>query len=667
MEHSNLEFVYDFDIRISNLILMCGIAGIYNFDEERTVDGEKLRRMTEIISHRGPDNQGVFIDRNCGLGLRRLTIIDTTEQPQPILHNEDKTLFVTYNGEIYNFPQLKEELLRKGHRFYTATDTEMILHLYEEEGVDCVRRLNGMFAIAIWDQKKQELFLSRDHLGIKPLYYCEHGRSFYFASEIKAILENENIPREVAPGSFYQYLHYRYTPAPRTMFKGIYKLLPGHWMLVNKEGVEIEQFWNFGFGKGIKGLASTDICSRIDTDQLDEEGYVAQAVQELLTESIKMQLISDVPLGAFLSGGIDSSIVVGVMSQIMKEPVKTFSVGFLESEYDETYFARQIAKRFKTDHQEVVVTSEDVKLLPKIIWHLDEPLADPAAIPTFILSNLARKKVKVVLTGEGGDELFAGYKEDFPSRLASVWPILPESLKKGLTGLVRKMPDMKGKTPLYRGLLSREERAQHILRDAFRFVDVKALLDPKGLSTRGLIKFQAGVFDKYWEGSKNWDWLSRMLYLETKLWLPDDPLMKVDKMTMANSLEARVPILDYRLVELAAKIPSEVKMKNRIEKYVLRKAFEEILPWDIFKRKKHAFDVPVRKWLRNELREMVDKVLSKGEVEKQGLLDSLKVRELITLHYEGKKDFAYEIWNLLNFSLWHKIYIERGSWEGVAI
>lgn len=633
---------------------MCGIVGIYDFDQKKSIDESLLRRMTNTISHRGPDNQGILIDQNCGLGLRRLTIIDTTEQPQPILHNEDQSLFITYNGEIYNFPQLKEELLRKGHRFYTATDTEMILHLYEEEGVECVKKLNGMFAMAIWNQKKQELFLARDHLGIKPLYYREQGGSFYFASEIKPILEDEGVAREVDPESLVAYLHYRYTPAPKTMFKGIYKLLPGYRMVVNKRGVRSEQYWDFGFEK-----------SKEEGSEGKEEEWIRE-VGKLLRESVKLQLLSDVPLGAFLSGGIDSSIVVGLMSQMMNEPVQTFSVGFSESEYDETFFARQIAKRFKTNHQEVIVGPEDVRLLPKIIWHLDEPLADPAAIPTYLLSKLAREKVKVVLTGEGGDELFAGYKEDFPSRLALGWAIMPESLRERLADLVEKMPEIKGRTPLYRSLLPKKERAQHILRDAFRFVDLEDLTKAGPLLAKARPLFEP-LFEKYWRESKGWDWLSQMLYLETKLWLPDDPLMKVDKMTMANSLEARVPILDYRLVELAAKIPSEVKIQNRIEKYVLRKAFGKIMPWEILNRKKHAFDVPIKEWLQDELRYLVDQVLSEKEMKNQALLSSMKIKELVELHYQGKKDFSYEIWNLLNFSLWHKIFVQRARWEDLLV
>ncbi|MBM4401637.1 MAG: asparagine synthase (glutamine-hydrolyzing) [Candidatus Cloacimonetes bacterium] len=632
---------------------MCGITGIYNFDKDKSVDKELLQRMTDAISHRGPDNQGIFIDRNCGLGLRRLSIIDTTEQKQPILTNEDEILRIAFNGEIYNFLKLKKQLLAKGHKFYSKTDSEVILHLYEEEGKDVVKRLNGMFAIAIYDASRAHLLLARDHLGIKPLYYCEHNGTFYFSSEIKAILENSEIPREVDPISLDLYMNYRFVPAPRTMFKGIYKLLPGHLMLVNEKGARIKEYWGIQ-----KDIASTDFLSQSDTDKLEEEKYATRAVRELLTKSIKMQLISDVPLGAFLSGGIDSSIVVGTMSKLMCEPVKTFSIGFTESQYDESYFARQIAKKFQTEHQEIILSPAEVKLLPKIIWHLDEPLADPAAVPMFLLAREASKKVKVVLTGEGGDELFAGYKENFPYHLASLFSILPKNARLKLAKIVARLPGVTGKTRLYRSILPEKERAQHILYDIFRFTDKRKLYPPTRQVYSSNFLNSLNFFDQRWEKVKDWDWLSAMQYLETKIWLDDDPLLKADKMLMANSLEGRVPILDYRLVELAFSIPWQLRAKNGVEKYILRQAFADILPQDIFARKKQAFEIPIKKWLREDLKFLIDESLSKKEIEKVGFFQWTEIEKILATHYSGKKDFAYEIWALLCFQLWHKIFIQ---------
>lgn len=634
---------------------MCGITGIYNFNKEKAADEDLLRRMTDVISHRGPDNQGIFIGQNCGLGLRRLSIIDTIEQEQPILTNEDQTLRIAYNGEIYNFPELKKELLQKGHKFYTATDSEVILHLYEEEGKNLVKRLNGMFAIAIYNAPEAHLFLARDHLGIKPLYYCEHDGSFYFASEIKAILENPQIPREVDLDSFDLYMNYRFVPAPRTMFKGIKKLLPGHRMIVSKKGIEIDEYWNIQ-----KGIASTDFLPQIDTDKLGIEKYAAKTVRELLTESVKMQLIADVPLGAFLSGGVDSSIVVGTMSQLMRAPVKTFSIGFSESYYDEMFFARQIAKRFRTDHHEIILKPEQVKLLPKIIWHMDEPLADPAAVPMYLLAQDASKKVKVVLTGEGGDELFAGYKENFPYHLSSLFSFLPNNVRFAFANVIAKLPNVAGKTRLYRSLLPEKERAQHILYDIFRFLGKRKLYSSNFLNSLSLLN-PLNPLDNHWKKRTGWNWLTKMQYLETKIWLPDDPLLKADKMLMANSMEGRVPILDYRLVEVAFSIPWQLRAKNGVEKYILRKAFSDILPQDIFARKKRAFEIPIKKWLREELKPLVNETLSKKEIEVANFFKWIEVEKILNAYYSGKRDFAYEIWALLCFQIWHKIFIQKAS------
>ncbi|MBU1110725.1 asparagine synthase (glutamine-hydrolyzing) [Patescibacteria group bacterium] len=647
---------------------MCGICGLYNLNKNWPASREEIERMKTAIKHRGPDDEGIFCHQNAGLGYQRLSIIDTTSRPQPILTNEDQSLRISFNGEIYNFPELRKELLGKGHCFYTDTDTETILHLYEEEGENCVKRLNGIFALAIYDLAKGLLFLARDPMGVKPLYYtgypaslCEphyasasasigdsgtkglppvalaKGGRFAFASEIKALLTLPWVKKEVNLDAVPLYFRYRFTPDPLTMFKNIYKLSPGCWMKVTESGIEVREY--------------DDPNSKLQF-KIQNEEQVVRSVRQTMQSAVQRQLLSDVPLGAFLSGGVDSSIIVGLMSQIMSEPVKTFSIGFSESEYDEMQYARQISRRYGTDHHEVVLSPRHVKALPEIVRLLDEPLADAAAVPFYFLSQLARKEVTVVLTGEGGDELFAGYKENFPYSLANLFKILPASARRGTASLIARMPNMTGKTRLYRSVLPDKDRAEHILTDLFRYEKppLEIGLNPiRGFNPKkGL-----NPFNDFWRRTASMDWLSKMLYLETAIWLPGDPLMKVDKMTMAHALEARVPFLDLEVVELAGQIPSHLKNKNGIEKYLLREAFKDLLPMDILARKKFAFEIPIREWLQNELKPIVREYLSEEKLEMSGLLDAPGAHRLVKQHLEGRKDYKFELWALLCFQLWY--------------
>jgi len=632
---------------------MCGIAGIYHFNPDDAVKETDLWRMGDAIAHRGPDNKNVFMHHNSGLAYRRLSIIDTTEQEQPILTNEDRSVCIAFNGEIYNFPALKKELVEKGHRFYTGTDTETVVHLYEEEGPDCVKRLNGIFAFAILDMRDGSVFIARDQMGIKPLYYTHNTGRFLFASEIKSILTRSDVPRQVNPRSLSHYFRYRFVPDPETMFAGIYKLPPGHWIRVEENGIKIQQYWSLKEKFEIRPACA----GRNSKFEIGEEGTVVKVIRDTLEKSVKSQLLSDVPLGAFLSGGIDSSIVVGLMAGMMNEPVKTFSVGFGENEYDEMDYARQISQRYGTDHHELVLTPDHVKQLPEIVWHLDEPLADPAAVPVYFLSQLARQDVTVVLTGEGGDELFAGYKEDFPYRLGQALNRMPDAFRQQLAWTVAKLPNFSGKTRLYRSLLPDRDRAEHILTDLFRFENFS--ITPPSANLGGLLRASGEEnndydFNYHWDQADGLDWLTKMIYLETQIWLPGDPLMKVDKMTMAQGLEARVPILDMEVVDLAAQIPSSLKNKNGVEKYLLRQAFSDLLPADIFARKKKAFEIPVREWLQKELKPLVDEHLSEQKLSRSGFLDAKQTRRVVRQHMDGKHDYRYEVWALLCFQIWHE-------------
>jgi asparagine synthase (glutamine-hydrolysing) len=620
---------------------MCGIAGIYHFNKESSVDVNELGILAETIKHRGPNNQGLFPFQNVGLAYRRLSIIDTHEQPQPILTNERQNLRIVFNGEIYNFRQLRDELMQKGHRFYTGTDTETILHLYEEEGVGCAARLNGIFAFAILDQNDGSLFIARDQLGVKPLYYLLQDDNLVFASELKAILALPWVKREVNRTAVDLYFKYRFVPDPITMFANIYKLKPGHWMKIDHEGINTQQYWSLSDEYRYHDSKTSSF--------MHNEGNVLNLVRSTFEESIKRQLISDVPLGAFLSGGIDSSIVVGTMAGMINSPVKTFSVGFGEQDYSEVEFARKVSEKFHTDHRELILTPDHVKSLPDIVYHLDEPLADPASVPTYFLSKMAKERVTVVLTGEGGDELFAGYKEDFGYDLGNVLFFLPESVRQILAEVWGGLAFGKGKTRIYRTLLGPKSRAEHVLRDLFRFESPPIVPYSSEYVDDMNREFS---FTHYWRKAAGLNALNKLLYLETKIWLPGDPLMKVDKMSMAHGLEARVPLLDLEMVTLAAHIPAALKNKGGMTKYLLRQAFADILPEEITARPKTAFEIPVKEWLKNELAPMVGDYLSEDRLTKSAILDPKKVRQIIDLHQKGELDYKYEIWAMLNFQIW---------------
>jgi asparagine synthase (glutamine-hydrolysing) len=508
---------------------MCGIAGIYGVSDKTLV-----KRMCDKIIHRGPDEVGYYIDGNVSLGMRRLSIIDLSTGSQPIF-NEDGSIVVVFNGEIYNFKELREDLEQKGHHFSTNSDTEVIVHAYEEYGYECLKRFNGMFAIALWDTNRKELFLARDRIGIKPLYYTMIDESVVFASEIKSILEYDEIKREVDEEALAEYFILRYVPAPLTILKGIRKLEPGSYMVVNGNGVKRKKYW------------SLDACKSIHKN----EAYFKENILKTLKDSVKRRLIADVPLGVFLSGGVDSSTITAIASDFSFEPVKTFSVGFYGSEYDETPYARDVAEYFGTDHTEEWVDIENVDLLPKLIYHTDEPLADPAILPTYLISKVARKRVKVILSGEGGDEAFAGY-DRYSSELKAYRALkyFPNLLKK----LVFKLGEGVNEGALKKYLLYLGSRTTQENSYFYR------------LKLRDSGHLNADILRTGNEGNNalslfhsDGDYLNCMLRFDINYWLPDDLLMKVDKMTMANSLEARVPFLDHNLLQLAYGAPSNMK------------------------------------------------------------------------------------------------------------
>ncbi len=596
---------------------MCGIAGVYGIS-----DKSLLKRMCDVIVHRGPDDSGYYVDDTVSIGMRRLSIIDLAGGKQPIV-NEDGSIVVVFNGEIYNFRELRYDLEIKGHRFTTDSDTEVIVHAYEEYGYDCLDRFNGMFAIALWDMDRKELFLARDRVGIKPLYYAVIGNVLVFGSEIKSILEY-GIKREVDVQAVADYFVLRYVPAPRTMFRGIRKLEPGCYMVVNKNSVERMKYWNLEF-KTIPG----------------NEDYFTKNILKMLKDSVKRRLIADVPLGVFLSGGVDSSTITAISSEFSLKPVKTFSVGFYGAKYDETPYARNVAEYFGTDHTEKWVDIDNVNILSELIYQADEPLADPAMLPTYLISKVAREKVKVVLSGEGGDEAFAGY-DHYASELRA------RNMLRCVPGLLRKLAFKLGegvnecvlkKYLLYIGSRTTQEDSYFYrlkLRDG-------GYLNSEILRTNGVGDDTRALFHS------DGDYLNCMLGFDINYWLPDDLLMKVDKMTMANSLEARVPFLDHELLQLVCGVPSGMKLKKRL----LKMSVKDILPAEVMQRKKHGFDVPIKEWFKGDT---LDEYLSEERIGDTPYLDSRGVYEVWGRHRSGKGDYGVLLWKCLCYVGWYNSY-----------
>ena len=627
---------------------MCGIAGIVNADDAMPVRAETLKGMCDVLAHRGPDDEGFFIEGNVGIGMRRLSIIDLHTGHQPIA-NEDGRIRIVFNGEIYNFNELRRELEQKGHEFSTNSDTEAIVHAYEEYGDDCVHHLNGMFSFAIWDGRTRKLLLARDRLGIKPLYYYQNARAFVFGSEIKSILESGQVSKEVDPQALDLYLAFEYVPSPHSMFKGIKKLPPGHLLVLRDGQASISQYWELARQQPDSPQSAAELCDRL---------------YDLLKDSVRMRLISDMPLGAFLSGGIDSSAIVCMMSEMMDRPVKTFSIGFDDPSYNELGYAREVAQHFGTDHHELVIKPEVVDLVQGLATYLDEPLADVSVFPTYLVSKLAREHVTVVLSGDGGDELFAGYDWYLASKMDSYYRRLPGVLRNRLIpALVGKIPPSSQK----KGVVNKVKRfvdgamlpesLMHFRWNIYATAEMKDdLLSPEfKKSLNG-----ANTYDKfvsYLETAAGSDPLWQQQFADIKTFMVDDILVKVDRMSMANSLEARVPFLDHRLVEFAAGVPSDLKLRGMTTKYLLKKAMESKLPSSVINRRKEGFSIPMKNWLKEELRPMMGDYLSESRLKDGGFFNPRYVQRLMREHLEGSANHAHQLWSLMMFEIWKEKYI----------
>jgi asparagine synthase (glutamine-hydrolysing) len=638
---------------------MCGIVG-FNWE-----DKSLARRMAEVIAYRGPDDVAYFTDSGLSLAMRRLSIIDLKKGIYP-LTNEDRDVFLIFNGEIYNFQKLRQMLEEKGHFFRTNCDGEVLVHAYEEFGEDFLKYLNGMFAICLYDSRKRELILARDRVGIKPLYYYFSKGNFVFASEIKSILELNTVKREVNIEALNQYFALRYNPLEETLFKGIKRLLPAHFIKFNLEDktLAVARYWDVDLAK----------------KENNSLGYYEKELFKLLKDSVKKQLISDVPLGVYLSGGIDSSAIVMMMSLIRKEessnaPIRTYSVGFAHGDkVNETVYAKQVSELFGTEHKEFLIEPDVVKLLPKIVWHCDEAIADPALIPVYLLSEAAKKTSTVILTGDGGDEIFAGYDHyrflkaaDSASRMplfSTLGPTVNKMIPLRMWDKFYKHSSSLGKNAYKRGeqvirtINNNKAQAYYELNGVFDEDERKELMKPEYYQRINYKSINQEFFSKS-EGQKD-DFLKQLQYFDFKRLLAESFLMKTDRMTLAKSIEARVPLLDHRIVELAFSIPSSHKLKGFSgTKYVFRRALRKHLPKNILERKKQTFHVPVENWLDKDLKSTAEDLLNTTKLFKQGMLNHNHVKKIMENYKEGKLFYARQLWTLLTFELWHRIFIEK--------
>lgn len=636
---------------------MCGITGAIWTEPKRAIDAPTLGRMTDVLRHRGPDDAGTYTSEfrlrppyeampGVALGFRRLSIIDLEGGHQP-MSNEDGTVWVVFNGEIYNFPTIRRRLEGAGHAFRTHSDTETIVHLYEDEGLDFVHHLNGMFAIAIWDSARRRLVLARDRVGQKPLVYRHQPGRLLFASELKSLLQVADVPREVNAGAIDEYLTYQYIPHPKTIFSGIQKLPPGHLAIYQDDKLAVRPYWEPDFNREIAS----------------DPSEAAERLAELMTSSVEMRMRSDVPLGAFLSGGVDSSLIVALMQQQSAQPIKTFTIGFPIAEYDETSYAQQVAKHLGTEHEALQVTPDAVSILPKLVWNYDEPFADSSAIPTWYVSEMTRRHVTVALSGDGGDELFAGYPRykavwlaNQIDRLkpirsflaASAWQRLPGARQKSLVRRFKRFSEFLAKTPQRRYLewiaIFNESRRATLYRDDF----VAQLPDSDPFNFLG----------NAWRRAGGRDVITGASLADLTTYLPCDLMTKVDIASMAHSLEVRQPFLDYRVVEYAASLPLSLKFRRGTGKLLLRRAFGHLLPAAIWNRPKMGFGVPLDHWFRNELRDLTHDTLLDESARISNYFRRESVQQLVDQHESRQFDHAYRLWALLVLELWLREWCE---------
>jgi asparagine synthase (glutamine-hydrolysing) len=623
---------------------MCGIAGQLRLD--RTVQRGLIDSMCAAIEHRGPDARGVHIDAGVGLGIQRLRVIDLETGDQPIF-NEDRSIVVVLNGEIYNFQQLREGLRERGHTFTTEGDTEVIVHLYEEEGRDCVRLLHGMFAFALWDANRRQLLLARDRVGKKPLFYAADSRRLTFASELAALMQDPEIPRDIDYAALDCYYAYGFVPAPWSAFTAARKLPPASTLTFGGDGISIERYWRLDFSRK-RVFASTEALHEETRAQIET--------------AVRRRLISDVPLGAFLSGGIDSSAVVAAMAHASPN-VKTFSIGFEEEQFNELRYARQIAERFSTEHHEFVVKPSAIEILPRLVRHYGEPFADSSAIPSFYLSELARSHVTVALNGDGGDESFGGYNRYAAAALGARLSLLPDGLRRSIGALSARIPadgepaSARNRLKRLAGSLAQSAPDRYALYlTCFDAVRRRQVYTPEFAAQAGGSR-ALDVFRSAWLGDVH-DPIDAAMAADIETFLPGDLLVKMDIATMAYGLEARSPFLDHELMEFAAALPAGVKIRGREKKLVLRAALAEWIPDELLNRPKQGFGVPLARWFRDELRTFTREILLDPVATSRNYFRTSQVEALLDRHADGREDLSAQIWTLLFSELWHRQFVD---------
>lgn len=629
---------------------MCGIAGFSYAGPENTWPprsqaarraDDTLGQMCAVIRHRGPDDEGHYVGDGVGLGMRRLSIIDVATGQQPI-HNEDSTVWVVFNGEIYNYASLRAQLESRGHRFYTRSDTETIVHAYEEWGEGGFARLRGMFGIAVWDSRSRALVLARDRVGIKPVFYAQHGDALYFGSEIKAILAGIRTTPPVDLEALDHYLSYLYTPRDGSIFEGLHKLPPGHTLKWQNGRVSIRRYWEIPAEE--RAPAS--------------EGELAEQLRAVLRDAVRSHLMSEVPLGAFLSGGIDSSLVVALMAEASDRPVKTFSIGFDEPEWNELEAARAVATHFGTEHHEFVVRPDALGIAERLVHHFDEPFGDASAVPTWYVSAMARQHVTVVLSGDGGDELFGGYDRYIPHPVVASFDRLAFPGAGRIAGLIA------GRLP--HGARGRRF-LQHVSQPAVqRYVDAVSFFSPDDRDALLMPEVRASNrlapeerLTAHFAGTAHLPLASRQMRADLASYLPDDILTKVDRMSMAHSIESRVPLLDHRLVEHALRLPPDLKIRDGIRKYLLKAVAGRLLPADILNRPKRGFAVPLSVWCRGGLREAFTDVLQSSRHRQRGFFQAREVDRLLAEHLSGRRNHELRLWQLFMFELWQRQYLDE--------
>jgi asparagine synthase (glutamine-hydrolysing) len=626
---------------------MCGIAGFADILPRQgslPADTNRMKAMCDVMRHRGPDDEGMLVAPGIAIGMRRLSIIDLAGGHQPI-QNEDHTVSVVFNGEIYNHRALRETLEAAGHRFSTSSDTETIVHGYEEWGERVFDRLRGMFAIAIWDERSRSLLLGRDRAGIKPLYYGEAAGRLYFGSEAKCLLANPEIGRQLDPAALDHYLAYLYTPRDHAIFRGILKLPPGHYLVLRDGRVDVKCYWQLPVTESFRG-SEAEALDRLET---------------ILADAVSSHMMSDVPLGAFLSGGIDSSVVVALMARVSQRPVKTFAIGFDESDFNELPHARRVAEHLGTDHHEFVVRPDALGILDRLIWHFDEPFGDPSAIPTWYVSEVARRHVTVALSGDGGDELFGGYDRYLPHpRVASFDRVAP-GVGRALASLAwRVLPHgMQGKNFLRH--VSRDAQGRYLDSVTFYHADERAALLSGDLRRALAGRDTEAAFREPFSRLADLPFSAQMMAFDFETYLPGDCLTKVDRMSSAHALESRVPLLDHLVAEFAASLPVSLKIQGERRKHLLKQLAYRLIPRELLDRPKQGFGVPLTHWFRGSMREVFGDVVGSPQARQRGYFDPAFVSRILNEHLSGRRDHAFRLWQLLVFELWHRQYIDRAA------